>query len=124
MVAMHIAAASPQAVDPSGLDPAVVAREREVLAAKAREQGKPEKVIDKIVESGLRTFYKEVCLLDQAYVHDPAKSVGQAIKEAEARLNTSVRIAGFVRYALGEGIERPGSDFAAEVAAAVGQTQH
>lgn len=124
MLAMHIAAASPQAVEASGLDPAVVAREREVLAAKAREQGKPENVIDRIVESGLKTFYKEVCLLDQAYVHEPAKSVAQAIKEAEARLKTAVRVAGFVRYALGEGIERPSSDFAAEVAAAAGQTQH
>src|SRR6185312_16009273 len=81
LVAMHVAASNPQAVDPSGLDPAVVEREKSVLADKFKAQGKPANVIDKIVESGLKTFYKEVCLLEQAYVHDPAKSVAQAIKE-------------------------------------------
>jgi elongation factor Ts len=121
MVAMHIAASNPQAIDPAGLDPAVVQRERDVLAEKAKAQGKPANVVDKIVESGLKTFYKEVCLLDQAYVHDPAKSVAQAVKEAEAKVGASIKIAGFVRYALGEGIERQGGDFAAEVAAAAGK---
>ena len=69
MVAMHVAASNPQAIEPAGLDPDVVRREKDVLADKFRAQGKPENVIDKIVESGLKTFYKEVCLLEQEYVH-------------------------------------------------------
>jgi elongation factor Ts len=120
LLAMHIAASSPQAVDPSGLDPQVVAREREILAEKYRAQGKPEATIAKIVESGLKTFYKEVCLLDQPYVHDPDKSVAAALKEAEGKVGGAVKVTGFVRYALGEGIERQDTDFAAEVAAAAG----
>src|SRR5262249_27032447 len=80
MLAMHVAASNPQAIDPSGLDPDVVRREKEVLADKYKAQGKPANLIDKIVESGLKTFYKEVCLLDQAFIHDPDKSVSQAIK--------------------------------------------
>jgi elongation factor Ts len=117
-IAMHVAAANPQAIDAARLDPAVVTRERGVLAEKARATGKPDNVIEKIVESGLKTFYKEVCLVDQAYVHDPAKSVAQAIKEAEGRIGAPVAIGAYVRYALGEGIDRPDQDFAAEVAAA------
>jgi elongation factor Ts len=121
MLAMHVAAANPQALDAASLDPAIVARERNVLADKFKAQGKPENVIGKIVESGLKTFYKEVCLLDQAYIHDPDKNVAQALKEAEATVGAPVTITGFVRYALGEGIDRQESDFAAEVAAAAGQ---
>lgn len=105
-IAMHVAAANPQAVDPAGLDPELVKREKDVLADKYRQQGKPENVIQKIVESGLKTFYKEVCLLEQAFVHDPGKSVAQAVKEAEGKIGAPVKIAGFVRYALGEGVER------------------
>jgi elongation factor Ts len=120
MVAMHVAAANPQALDAAGLEPAVVAREKDILADKYKQQGKPANVIDKIVESGLKTFYKEVCLLEQAYIHDPAKSVAQALKEAEGKVGGPVKVAGFVRYALGEGIEKQESDFAAEVAAAAG----
>ncbi len=121
MVAMHVAATNPQAVDSTGLDPAVVAREKDVLADKFRQQGKPANVIDKIVESGLKTFYKEVCLVEQPFVHDTSKSVAQAVKEAEKTVGGAIRIAGYVRYALGEGIEKQESDFAAEVAAAAGQ---
>ncbi len=119
-VAMHIAASNPQAVEPSGLDPQIVTHERDILADKFRAQGKPEPVIAKIVESGLKTFYKEVCLLDQVYIHDPDKNVAQALKEAEGNAGGPIKVTGFVRYALGEGIERQGSDFAAEVAAAAG----
>ena len=107
-VAMHVAAASPVALNADGVDPATVARERSVLAEK--NAGKPANVIEKIVEFGLKTFYKEVCLLDQAYVHDPAKSVGQAIKEAEKTVGAPIAIAGFVRYGLGEGIEKPAEE--------------
>jgi elongation factor Ts len=105
-LAMHVAAANPQALDPSGLDPAVVAREKDVLAEKFRAQGKAQNMIDKIVESGLKTYYKEVCLLDQAYVHDDKKNVAQAVKEAESQVGGPIKIAGFVRYALAEGIEK------------------
>jgi elongation factor Ts len=105
-VAMHVAAASPLAVDPAGLDPAVVAREQDVLADKFRAQGKPEAMIGKIVESGLKTFYKEVCLLDQSYIHDPAKSVAQAVKDSEGKAGAPIKVVGFARFALGEGIEK------------------
>ena len=107
MVAMHVASANPQAVDPSGLDAAAVEREKAVLSEKAKAQGKPANVIDKIVESGLKTFYKEVCLLDQGFIFDDKKSVAQAVKEAEAKAGAPIKVAGFVRFALGEGIERP-----------------
>jgi len=120
MVAMHIASANPQAIDPSGLDPAVIERERAVLADKAKAQGKPANVVEKIVESGLKTFYKEVCLLDQGFIFDDKKSVAQALKEAEAKAGAPIKIAGFARFALGEGIERPSGDFGGEVAALAG----
>ena len=103
-IAMHVAAASPVALDASGVDPATVQRERAVLAEK--NAGKPPNVIEKIVESGLKTFYKEVCLVDQPYVHDPAKTVAQAIKEAEKTVGAPIAITGFVRYALGEGVDK------------------
>jgi elongation factor Ts len=118
MIAMHVAASNPQALDAAGLAPDVVRREREVLADKYKAQGKPPQVVDKIVESGLKTFYKEVCLLDQEFIHAPDKSVAQAIKEAEVGVGSPIKVTGFVRYALGEGIDRPETDFAAEVAAA------
>ena len=119
-LAMHVAAANPQAVDPSGLDPATVTREKDVLAEKFKAQGKPAAMIEKIVESGLKTYYKEVCLLEQAYIHDDKKSVAQALKEAEGKVGGPIKVTGFVRYALGEGVEKQESDFAAEVAAAAG----
>jgi elongation factor Ts len=106
-LAMQVAATSPQALDVAGLDPAVIARERAVLAEKFKAQSKPANVIEKIVDSGLKTFYKEVCLLDQEYIHDPAKSVTQALKEAEGKVGAPIKVGGFVRYALGEGIEKP-----------------
>ena len=120
-LAMHVAAANPLALDPAGLDPDLVRREKDVLADKYRQQGKPENVIEKIVESGLKTYYKEVCLLEQAFIHDTGKSVAQALKEAEGKIGAPVKVTGFVRYALGEGIERQETDFAAEVAAASGK---
>ena len=120
MVAMHVASANPQAIDASGLDAATIEREKNVLAEKFKAQGKPANVIDKIVESGLRTFYKEVCLLDQGFIFDDKKSVAQALKESEANAGAPIRIGGFVRFALGEGIDRPGGDFGGEVAALAG----
>src|SRR6202012_2589768 len=121
-LAMHVAAANPQAVDSTGLEPDLVKREKDVLSDKYRQQGKPENMIEKIVESGLKTYYKEVCLLEQAFIHDEkGKPVAQAVKEAEGKVGGPVKITGFVRYALGEGIEKQESDFAAEVAAARGK---
>jgi elongation factor Ts len=119
MIAMQVASANPQAIDSSSLDPATVEREKNVLTEKFKAQGKAANVIDKIVESGLKTFYKEVCLLDQAFIFDEGgkKSVAQALKESEGRARAPIRIAGFVRYALGEGIDRPTGDFGGEVAA-------
>jgi elongation factor Ts len=106
-IAMHVAASNPLAVDPAGLDPAVVEREKNVLADKFRQQGKPENMIAKIVESGLKTFYKEVCLLDQPYIYDDKKSVGQALKEAEGKVGGPIKVTGFLRFAVGEGVEKP-----------------
>src|ERR1700675_4530507 len=120
MVAMHIASANPQAVDASGLDAASIEREKAVLADKAKAQGKPANVLEKIVESGLKTFYKEVCLLDQAFIFEDKKSVAQAVKEAEAKVGAPIKVGGFVRFALGEGIDRPDGDFGGEVAALAG----
>jgi elongation factor Ts len=106
LVAMHVAASNPQAVEPAGLDPSLVEREKNVLADKFRQQGKPENVIAKIVESGLKTFYKEVCLLEQPYVHDDKKTVAQALKEAEGKVGGPIKVTGFVRFAVGEGVEK------------------
>jgi elongation factor Ts len=122
MVAMHIAAAAPQALDQAALDPETVRREKDILAEKFRQQGKPANVIEKIVDSGLKTFYKEVCLVEQQYIHEPDKNVAQAVKEAEAKVGAPIKITSYVRYKLGDGIDRPPTDFAAEVAATVGQS--
>jgi elongation factor Ts len=98
----------------------VLDKERAIYRAQMEHSGKPANVIDKIVESGLRTFYKEVCLLDQGFIFDDKKSIAQALKEAEAKAGAPIKIAGFVRFALGEGIERPSGDFGGEVAALAG----
>jgi elongation factor Ts len=121
-IAMHVAAASPLALDSSGLDAATIERERGVLRDK--NAGKPAHVLEKIVESGLKTYYKEVCLTDQVSIHAEhgGKSIGQAVKEAEGKAGAPIKLAGFVRFALGEGVDKPAEpDFAAEVAAAAGQ---
>jgi elongation factor Ts len=121
-VAMHIASANPIAIDAAGVDPAVVKREKDILADKFRQQGKPEAMIEKITESGLKTFYKEQTLLEQPFIFDDKKSVGQALKEAEGKVGGPIKVTAFTRFALGEGIEKASSDFAAEVAAAGGTT--
>jgi elongation factor Ts len=121
LIALHVAAANPLALDPSDLDAAIIAREKAVLAGK--NEGKPAHVLEKIVESGLKTYYKEVCLIEQPSIHaeHAGKTIGQAVKEAEKTAGAPITLKGFVRYALGEGIEKQESDFAAEVAAAGGQ---
>ncbi|MCE2510093.1 MAG: elongation factor Ts [Alphaproteobacteria bacterium] len=119
-LAMHVAASSPQAVTVEALDPADLAREREVLAGQARASGKPDEIIEKMVEGRLRKFYEEVVLLEQTFVIDGETKVAKAVAAAEKDVGAPIRVAGFVRFALGEGLERKDSDFAAEVAAQLG----
>jgi len=118
MLAMHVAATNPVALDLDGVPSETLEREKAILADK--NKGKPPQVLEKILAGGLKSYAKENCLLDQAYVHDPSKSVTQMLKEAEGKDGGPVKITGFVRYALGEGIEKKEDDFAAEVAAAAG----
>lgn len=120
-IAMHVAATSPLALSTDELDPAVVERERSVFAEQARESGKPENIIEKMVEGRLRKFYEEVTLVKQAFVINPDITVEQAVEALAKDLGTEVKLTGFVRFALGEGIEKEETDFAAEVAAASGQ---
>lgn len=117
-IAMHVAAVNPVAVDASGVDAATLEREAAILREK--NAGKPDHVLQKIVESGLKSYYKEVTLLEQSFVHDPSRTVGQVLKESEGKVGGPIAIGGFVRYALGEGIEKEETDFAAEVAAQAG----
>ena len=105
-VAMHIASSNPIAIDAAGVDPAVVKREKDILADKFRQQGKPEAMIEKITESGLKTFYKEQTLLEQPFIFDDKKSVAQALKEAEGKVGGPIKVTGYKRFALGEGIEK------------------
>ena len=119
-IAQHIAATAPLALDSAGVAPEVIEREKQVLAEK-NGAGKPAHVVEKIVESGLKSYFKEVCLVDQVSIHadHAGKTVGTVSKEG-AGVGAPVELRGFVRYALGEGIEKETSDFAAEVAAAAG----
>ncbi len=118
-VAMHVAAISPLALTAEEVDPAAVAREKAIFTEQARESGKPDNVIEKMIEGRMRKFFEEVVLLKQAFVINPDLTVEKALKEAEKEIGAPAKITGFVRYALGEGIEKEKSDFAAEVAAAV-----
>jgi elongation factor Ts len=115
-VAMHVAAASPQSLDVAGLDPAVVARERAIFSDQARASGKPEAIIEKMVEGRVRKFYEEAVLLEQAFVVDPDRKVREAVEAVAKEVGVPVALTGFVRMALGEGIERETTDLAAEVA--------
>lgn len=117
-LAMHVAAANPRAVTPAELDPELIARERAVLVEQAKASGKPEAIIDKMVEGRLRKYYEEVALLEQIWVIDGESKVGKVIEAAAKAAGAPITVKGFRRYALGEGIERKESDFAAEVAAA------
>ncbi|MCJ2047890.1 translation elongation factor Ts [Methylobacterium sp. J-078] len=114
-IAMHVAATNPVALDAAGVDQTTLDREINILREK--NAGKPENVLAKIVESGLKSYYKEVTLLEQPFVHDGSKTVAQVLKEAEGKAGAPVKLTAFVRYALGEGIEKDESpDFASEVA--------
>lgn len=117
-VAMHVAAANPQSVTPEDMDQDVVERERAVLREQALASGKPAEIVEKMIEGRIRKFYQEVVLVEQTFVVDPDNTVKKAMKAAEAEVGAPIAVKGFVRFALGEGIEREESDFAAEVAAA------
>ena len=116
-IAMHIAATAPVATRREEVDADLVERERNVLIAEAKESGRPDNIIEKMVEGRIRKFYEEVVLLSQAFVINPDLTVEKAVKEAEAGIGAPVTVVGFVRFLLGEGIEKEESDFAAEVAA-------
>jgi elongation factor Ts len=118
-VAMHIAAINPLALSTDELDPAAVEREKAIFSDQARASGKPENIIEKMVEGRLRKFYEEVVLLKQAFVINPDVTVEQALKEAEKEIGAPAKITAYLRFALGEGIEKEVTDFAAEVAATV-----
>ena len=114
-VGMHIAASSPEAVDIAGVDPAALAREKSVLIEQARASGRPDNIIEKMVEGRIRKFYEEVVLVEQVWVHDGESRVKAVLAKA------GVKLAGFARFKLGEGIDKPqGPDFASEVAATAG----
>jgi len=117
-IAMHVAAANPQSVSAEDMDPELVERERSVLREQALASGKPAEIVEKMIDGRIRKFYQEVVLLEQTFVIDGETQVKKAVKNAEAGIGAPVTVKGFVRFALGEGIEREESDFAAEVAAA------
>jgi elongation factor Ts len=119
-IAMHVAATNPQSLSIESLDKAAVERERNVLADQARASGKPEEIINKMLEGRLRKFYEEVVLLEQVYIIDGESKVSKVITEAAKTVGAPVKLVGFKRFALGEGIEKAQSDFAAEVAATAG----
>jgi elongation factor Ts len=118
-IAMHVAATAPLALTVEELDPAAIEREKAIFSDQARQSGKPENIIEKMVEGRLRKFYEEVVLVKQAFVLNPDVTVEQALKDAEKEIGAPAKITGYVRFALGEGIEKEVSDFAAEVAATV-----
>jgi len=119
-IAMHIANTKPLSISPDDLDQTVVARERAVAAESARESGKPDAIVEKMVEGRIRKFYEEVTLLAQTFVIDGETKISDVLKNAEKEVGAPVKLTAFVCYALGEGIEKEASDFAAEVAAAAG----
>jgi elongation factor Ts len=119
-VALQIAAMNPQFVRKEEVDPAVIEKEREVLLAKAKESGKPDAVIQKMVDGQISKFAKEICLMDQAFVKDPDKSIEQIQQELIAKIGENIKIRRFVRFELGEGLEKKKDDFAAEVAKQAG----
>lgn len=119
-LAMHIAAAKPESLNIDALDPALVKRERNVFSEQAKASGKPENIIEKMVEGRIRKYYGEVVFLEQVFVIDGKATVTEAINAAEKDIGASINVKGYVRFALGEGIEKEESNFAEEVAAAAG----
>ena len=120
-VTLHIAATAPLSVSSEDVPAAILERERAVLTAKAREQGKKEEMIEKIVDGQIKKWLSESCLLEQAYIKNPDLKIGDYLKETIAKTGENIVIRRFVRYELGEGIEKKVEDFAAEVAAQIKQ---
>ncbi len=118
-IAMHVAASSPLALTRDDVDADDLERERNILIEQARDSGKPEEIIEKMVEGRLRKYYEEICLLEQTYVIDTDNNVEKAVESAAKEIGAPVSIKGFVRFALGEGVEKE-EDFATEVAAIAG----
>lgn len=114
-IAMQIAATNPEFLDRNSVPAESLEREKEILSAQAREEGKPEKIIEKMVEGRIEKFYKEKCLLEQAFIKDPDKTVQDLIHENISKIGENIAIRRYVRYEVGEGIEKQESDFAAEV---------
>ncbi len=119
-IAMHIAASNPMYVSEDEVDPAVLNKEKEILTAQAKNEGKPDAVVEKMVEGRIKKFKKEICLLDQPFVKDPDKSVQDLVTDKIATIGEKISIRRFVRYEMGEGLEKRQDDFAAEVAAQAG----
>ena len=119
-LAMHIAATNPQALSRETIDSSELEREKRVLTEQARESGKPDEIINKMVEGRLRKYYEEVCLLEQIFVIDGETRISEVINEASVKIGSPITISGFSRFALGEGIEKIEEDFAEEVAAVAG----
>jgi elongation factor Ts len=122
-IAMHVAAAHPLALDADSLDPALIERERAIGIEKAKESGKPQNIAEKMVEGGLAKFRKEHALLTQLFVIDNKTPVAEVVASAAKDAGTGIELKGFIRFQLGEGIEKKESDFAAEVAAAAGTSK-
>lgn len=120
-VSMHIAAMTPLYVRPEDIPADAIARERDVAMAKAKESGKPEAIITKMVDGAVNTWSKEICLLNQPFVKNPAQTIDQLTQELIGKIGENIRIRRFVRFELGEGLEKTETNFAAEVAAAAGQ---
>ena len=119
-IAMHIAAANPLALDAEGLDPAMLERERAIAIEKAKESGKPDNIVEKMVEGSMAKFRKENALLSQLFVIDNKTPVAEVVSQAGKEAGSPIKLKAFERFQLGEGIEKAESDFAAEVAAAAG----
>jgi len=115
-IAMHVAAANPQYLKREDVPADVIAREKEIMKVKAIESGKPENIVDKIIEGQINKFFGEVCLLEQVYVIDTDMKVGQVVEKLAKSVGTAVALAAYARFQLGEGIEKKEDDFAAEVA--------
>lgn len=118
-IAMQIAAANPTCVRREEVDPAAIEHERQVLREQAINEGKPEKIVERMVEGRLEKYYKEVCLLDQPYIKDPDVTISDLVKGKIAKIGENISIRRFVRYQLGEGIEKKADNFVEEVMAAV-----
>jgi len=119
-IAMHIAAASPMFVRREEVPAELLEREKDIYRAKAKESGKPDNIVEKIIEGQINKFYADICLLEQSFVKDPDKSVQTYLNETIATIGENMSVRRFAKFVLGEGLQKKESDFAAEVAAAAG----